>query len=181
MSTRKPNEKRALVGKARIALRLSQRELGALVGVSMRTAHRWEGGASQPDGRELGRLALAVLPTDRELAAQIAACAGTTLDALSPPEAPVAAPPPVFAAAAPMIAPRAFPPVTLLVDSILVSAGDAAEEQGIASIPRPAMRRILGAAIARTRDLGLSLEEVHGALSAGAAPRALAPRSSKGA
>jgi DNA-binding transcriptional regulator YiaG len=168
MSTRKPRLKANLVVRSRIALRLSQKELGALMGVSMRTAHRWEAGASEPDSTQLQKLALAVLPGDGDLAAELAEAGGTTLETLRPPVAPVAPPEPVGAAAAPAIAPRAFPPVILLLDSILIAAADAADEQGGAPMPRPTVRRILGAAVARARALGLSLEEVDGALRADA-------------
>ncbi len=105
MSTRKPRLKANLVVRSRIALRLSQKELGALMGVSMRTAHRWEAGTSEPDGTQLQRLALSVLPSDGNLATELAEAGGTTLETLLPPVAPVAPPEPVRAAAAPAIAP----------------------------------------------------------------------------
>jgi transcriptional regulator with XRE-family HTH domain len=164
MSTRKPGETAALVVRSRMALGLTQKELGAMFGMSSRTAHRWEGGASFPGVQELRRLACEVESRDPELAAQLAAHTGTTLDALRVAAAPVATHEAPVAVEVVPVATREFPPVGLLIDSILVAAVDAAEDVGVPAMARPALRAILGAAFGRARALGLTVEEVDEAL-----------------
>jgi DNA-binding XRE family transcriptional regulator len=164
MATRSPNETTALVVRSRMALGLTQKELGEMFGASSRTAHRWEGGASFPDVHQLRKLACAVESKDPELAAQLAVHTGTTLDAIRPVAAPAATHDAGVVAEAAPVATRAFPPVALLIDSILVAAGDAGEGAGAAAIARPALRAILGAAFGRAKALGLTVEEVDGAM-----------------
>jgi hypothetical protein len=119
-----------------------------------------------------------VFPHDASLAAQLAAEAGTTLEGLglvTPPAplppAPHPAPPPV-PAVAPGPPPRAFPPIALMVDSILLASIDAAATLG-ATGAREAVPTILRAAFSRARGLGLTTDEIDEALSSamGLAPK----------
>jgi transcriptional regulator with XRE-family HTH domain len=150
-----------LIVRARMALEMTQKQLAEMFGVSLRTANRWEGGGSYPDLEQVGQLARAVHPKDATLAGALAGEAGTTLEALglvvqkstSPPLPP--APPP-----------RAFPPIDLMVDSVILAAVDAVA--GHADSPlheRSALLDILRAAISRACRLGLTLEEVDAVLS----------------
>jgi transcriptional regulator with XRE-family HTH domain len=50
--------------RARMALGLTQKELGERLGASVRTANRWEGGQAHPDLRQIAELARAVFPKD---------------------------------------------------------------------------------------------------------------------
>lgn len=150
-----------LIVRARMALGMTQKQLAEMLGASLRTASRWEGGGSYPDHQQVGQLARAVHPKDATIAEALAGEAGTTLEALglvvrkspSPPLSP--APPP-----------RAFPPIDLMVDSVILAAADAVA--GYADSPlqeRSALLDVLRAAISRARRLGLTLEEVDAALS----------------
>jgi transcriptional regulator with XRE-family HTH domain len=145
-----------LVGRARVALGLTQRGLGEMFQVSMRTAHRWEGGQAYPGVDQVQKLARAVFPTDERLAADLAQEAGTTLQAMGLVLAPIAAP----AAAPPLLAPRPFPPIALMIDSILLAAVDAADGQTTAPVTHQAVRDILRAGFSRARGLGLTIDEV---------------------
>ncbi|MGH7435572.1 MAG: helix-turn-helix domain-containing protein [Polyangiaceae bacterium] len=186
-----PHRTTELVALSSLALRLSQKELAELCGVSHSTAHRWIGGASSPMTSHLHRLANAVYPVDPGLAAQIAEHTATTVEAVVPEAASAAEAAREAARAAAAAeasakqaaeaarinaarapAPRAFPPVGLLLDSILVAAGDAGEQQGATDVPRPALRAIVAAAFGRAKGLGLTIEEVEGALGVGATIRA---------
>ncbi len=140
---------------------MTQKQLGEMLGASLRTASRWEGGGSYPDLEQVGQLARAVHSKDVTLAGALAGEAGTTLEALglvvpkspSPPLPP--APPP-----------RAFPPIDLMVDSVILAAADAVA--GYADSPlqeRSVLLDVLRAAISRARRLGLTLEEVDAVLS----------------
>ena len=71
-----------LVVRARIALGLTQKQLGEMFHASMRTAHRWEAGEAYPDVDQVQRLARAVFPADAQLAAELAHEAGTELQAM---------------------------------------------------------------------------------------------------
>jgi DNA-binding XRE family transcriptional regulator len=157
-----------LVGRARRALSMTQRELGEMFHASMRTAHRWEGGEAYPSVEQVLKLARAVFPRDAPLAAELAQGAGTTLQAMG--LAPAPAPSPAGVAPAPP--PRPFPPVSLMVDSIVLAAVDAAE--GLTVIPSTAqiVRDILRAGFARAHGLGLTIEEVSLALEPPAAKSA---------
>jgi transcriptional regulator with XRE-family HTH domain len=145
-----------LVGRVRIALGMTQKQLGEMFQVSMRTAHRWEGGQAYPDVDQVQRLARAVFPTDKKLAADLAQEAGTTLQTMGLVPAPMA----VLAGAPPPLAPRPFPPIGLMIDSILLAAVDAADGQTTAPLTRQAVRDILRAGFSRARGLGLTIDEV---------------------
>jgi transcriptional regulator with XRE-family HTH domain len=165
------NESRALVGRARIALGLSQKELGELCGASLRSAHRWEGGASGPSRGQFVTLARAVFLVDEKLSGQLAQKGGSSLlemGLVQPPAPAVAA---VLSLPAPAAPPaRPFPPVALMIDSILVAASDGAESRGLGVVPRDALREVLHAAFARAKALGLTLDEVNEALAASDKP-----------
>jgi len=150
-----------LVVRARMALGMTQKQLAEMLGASLRTASRWEGGGSYPDHRQVGQLARAVHPKDAMLAGALAGEAGTTLEALglvvpkspSPPSPPV--PPP-----------RSFPPIELMVDSVILAAVDAIASHADSPLQeRSVLLDVLRAAISRARRLGLTLEEVDGVLS----------------
>jgi len=153
-----------LVGRARVALGLTQRGLGEMFHASMRTAHRWEGGHAHPDVDQVQALARAVFSTDARLAAELAREAGTTLQGLGLVTPSNGAP----AAASAISQPRPFPPIPLMIDSILLAAVEAAEGRATAPTPQQAVRDILRAAFARARGLGLTIEEVDDALMAAA-------------
>jgi transcriptional regulator with XRE-family HTH domain len=149
------SEIHALLGRARVALELTQAELGERFGSSRRTAARWESGQSTPSNTQLHDIVRAVHPVDAKLAAMIAAETGTTLEALgivrpAPPPLPPLPPPPL---------PRPFPPIPLLVDSIVLAAMDAFDPTS------PDVRSTLRAAFARARGMGLTVEEVDDAFS----------------
>jgi transcriptional regulator with XRE-family HTH domain len=167
-------ESRALVGRARIALGRSQKELGAMCGASLRSAHRWEGGASTPSPDQFLTLARAVFPVDEKLSGDLARRAGSSLLEMGlvqpPAPSPVAAVLPPPAPAAPPT--RPFPPVALMLDSVLVAASDGAESRGLGGMPRAALREVLRAAFARAKALGLTLDEVNGALAVSDKPAA---------
>ncbi len=128
---------RRVLGESRVGLAVR-------VGASKRTGQRWASGESFPTAIQLLELARHVLPRDRRLAADLAAKAGTTLDAIAPP------------------APPAAPPVATehLVDSVVCAAVDAS---GLASsVVRPALL----AALERARSLRLDLLAIEGSLRA---------------
>jgi transcriptional regulator with XRE-family HTH domain len=148
-----------LIGRARVALGLTQKQLGEMFHTSMRTAHRWEGGKAYPDVEQIQRLVRAVFPVDAQLAAQLAHEAGTELSAMGLVVASNDEP-----AAAPSPPSRPFPPVALMIDSILLAAVDAAQGDTGAATGRQTVRDILRAAFSRARGLGLTIEEVEQAL-----------------
>jgi transcriptional regulator with XRE-family HTH domain len=162
-----------LVIRARTGLGLTQQELADLLGISRRTVSRWDAAERLPSNPELHKIARAIFPVDAQLAAAIAAEGGTTVEALglarrADPPAPAPTPVPAPASerpAPPAPPPRPFPPVALMVDSIVLSAVEAAESQAASLPERDAIRGVLRAAFARARGLGLTLDEVHGALS----------------
>jgi transcriptional regulator with XRE-family HTH domain len=155
-----------LVCRARIVLDLTQRELGTRFGVSHRTASRWEAGRSHPGLEEIHAMARAVHARDPSLAAALASEGGTTLEALG-----LVAPPSGSAGGAPAAPPpRPFPPIALMIDSILLAAMDVAELHENAVLDREGVRRVLHAAFQRARGLGLTVDEVDQALNAAGAP-----------
>ena len=134
-----------LLGRARIALGSTQRDLGNALGASQRTVARWEAGGSTPTIDGVRRLAALVYPHDKPLAAEIAAAASATLEGLGlvEPPAPAAAPP---------------LPASIIVDAVVCSAADA-----LKVVPE-AVRPALLAAFRRARELRLSYEQVEEAL-----------------
>jgi transcriptional regulator with XRE-family HTH domain len=134
---------------AQRALNLSQRQLAESLGLSVRTMGRWQAGRTSPHLDLLKKLAAMVHPHDAALASALAVEAGTTLEALGlvarRAEAPQAPPA------------RAFPPVALIVDSVVHAATEAQRTEA-------PMREVLRAAFERARGIGLSIDEVCAAL-----------------
>lgn len=156
-----------LVARYVSVLGLSQKELGEKFDLSLRTAHRWTRGESLPDLGQVMRMAREVFPRDSVLAAALAEEAGTTLEALG-----LTAPAPPAALAAPVVVvapqgppPREFPPIELLVDSIVLAAMDVAPSDGSATW-RTLVPTMLRAAFTRARGLGVSIVEVDDAFGA---------------
>jgi hypothetical protein len=153
-----------LLMKVKHALGLSARDLGKVIGVSRRTmTRRWVPSLTL-NRDELLELSRAVFPADRDLAAQAATAASTTLEELglvprpeplpsepsppTPPPAPVAPPP----------EPKPLPPDPRLVDSVVCVAAD------LLSVPPQAVRSVLYAAFRRAREVGLDVAMVEAAL-----------------
>jgi hypothetical protein len=129
-----------LLVKARYALNIgSQGALGQLLGSSRRSGERWARGQARPLPSQLLELARRVQATDRALAATIAARAGGKLDEPSGPRALTMA-------------------VGDLVDVVVCAAADAM------NLPPEAVRPALRAAFHKARIVGLTVEEVEGAL-----------------
>ena len=145
-----PSTTGALFERSRAALRTTQVRLGDMLGVSRRTAQRWSDHGVP--GYGLGKLASLVYPHDTRLAAEIAAAAGTTVDALG-----LVPPPPPPAPAAPAALP---PPPDGVVDAVVCAASDAMD-----MMPRD-VRAGLHAAFARAKEIGLTVEMIERALRA---------------
>jgi transcriptional regulator with XRE-family HTH domain len=133
---------------ARFLLGLGQRQLGDLLGVSKRTVQRWDANQSHPSSVELAKLATVVDPHHGELAAKLAAEAGTTLAKLG------------LVRPEPAGAPSASPPALRHLTDVVVCAAAAA-----LNAPPPAVRPLLLAAFRRAREVGLRVEDVEKALS----------------
>jgi transcriptional regulator with XRE-family HTH domain len=137
-----PHELTALFEQARQALGTTQEDLGQRLGVSRRTAQRWA--ISGIPSYHLDGLARLVLPHDRVLAGEIAAAAGTTLEA-----AGIVQPPP----------PPPAPPDGV-VDAVVCAAAEAME-----MMPKE-IRPGLHAAFARAKEIGLTVDVIERALRA---------------
>ena len=139
-----------VLGYARQALHMSQREFGPALGVSHRTASRWDTGGSTPGESELRMLAKLLVPVDLDLATDVAAHIGETLEHLGL----VAPPPPPPVVTAPPL------PPSDLVDIVVCAVAESTD-----SSPR-ALRPMLLVAFRRARELGLTVEQVEKALGA---------------
>jgi hypothetical protein len=126
---------------------MSQSELGPALGWSHRTAVRWESGRSSPTPGALVKLASLVLQKDVELAAEVAAAAGQTLESLG-----------LVAAPAPQPAPAPRVSVDVLADAVVCAAAD------VTDLSSRTLRPILHAAVARARALDLTLDELEESL-----------------
>jgi len=165
------SEIHGLIVRARMALGLTQKELAQMFGASLRTASRWESGRSHPDLEQLRELARAVHGKDAALAEAIVLETGTTLEALGLR---------IPANAAPLPPARAFPPIALLADSVILAAVDAAATHADSPLQeRPAILDVLRAAVARARALGLTIEELGDALASCTGPRTTTPSNEK--
>jgi DNA-binding XRE family transcriptional regulator len=162
-------EVHALLGRARSLLQLSQSEMGDRFGSSRRTVSRWESGGATPGNAQIHDIVRAVHPRDAKLAAALAAETGTTLEAMGL----VRPPPPPPAPGPPSPPPRPFPPIPLVVDSMVLAAMEAFDPSS------PDVRRMLRAACARARAMGLTIEEIDDALASQNAPNA-GPKPSQG-
>ncbi|HEY8042303.1 MAG TPA: hypothetical protein VIF15_21015 [Polyangiaceae bacterium] len=150
-----------LVVRASTALGLTQQGLADLVSGSLRSSQRWTAAQAVPSAEQLRTLAVAVHAHDAGLAREIAAEAGTTLEALGlmslhpPPGPPPPSTPPAL--------------VPLLVESVVAAAAEALDAS-----PR-VMRPALLAALERAEQAGLTLADVLAVLSAPAAGLAATP------
>jgi transcriptional regulator with XRE-family HTH domain len=127
-----------LLAAARLALGVTQEELGEALGASQRTVQRWEAGSSSPSPDTMCDLARRVYPVDAGLAAQIAGSAGESLGSLG-----LAATDPAGGASKDVVR-----------DAILCVAADA---MNVA----PAVARAgLAAAFVRARALGVAAAEL---------------------
>jgi hypothetical protein len=139
---------------ARRLLRVNQRELGELLGLSSRTIQRWDkSGSFQP--YFMPELARAVHPQDPALAARIAALVGRTLEDLGiapgPAPAPaLPAPPPPHPGSV------SFSPELKahLVDAVVCAAADAL------SLPPASVRPALLAAFRKAAEVKLTIADV---------------------
>lgn len=134
-----------LLVEIRQALRCTNEELAGHAGVSRRTVQRWWAhGALLPSMYASG-LAEAVHPIDRDLAARVAAHAGTTLAALG-----LEAGQPQPSASPPRPArPQALPEQA---DSVVYAAADALD------LAPKTVRPAVAAAFAQAQRLGLTLD-----------------------
>jgi DNA-binding XRE family transcriptional regulator len=132
------------------ALGLSQVKMGERFGASRKTVSRWMSSGSTPSLDTLHEITRAVHPHNASLAASLAEEGGTTLEGLGlvAPRPPPAPPQP----------PRSFPPIALVVDSIVLAANEAHDAASVD------MRQVLRAAFGRARMLGLTVDEVDEAL-----------------
>ena len=157
-----------LVVRARRTLFMTQKEFAPVIRCSHRNVIRIENGQAALYRDDAKRLAQALFPVNRAVAAEVAARLGVTLESLgladppAPPEPapPVsAAPPPPPEPVAPAPSPAPPPPVEHLVDSIVCAAAEA-----VTTTPQ-AIRPALAAAFARAVSLGLAVDAVDSALS----------------
>jgi hypothetical protein len=133
-----PTNPRVFFELSRVALRTTQAGLGEMLGISRRTAQRWT--RHQAPASVWPQLARLVHPNDPQLAAELAAAAGTTLEALGLVDA----------------APSG--PADGVVDAVVCAAADA-----MAMVPRD-VRVGLHAAFARAKDLRVTVEMLERAL-----------------
>jgi hypothetical protein len=141
-----------LVTRAQLTLELTQRTLGELLGSSMRTAQRWAVGQATPEPDQLKQLAIAVHPHDADLATELGATIGETLESLGlviarAPE-PIAAPPP----------PPSPELAQLLVEAVVCAAAEALDAS-----PR-VVRAALVAGLERAQSARLTVEAMLDAL-----------------
>jgi hypothetical protein len=130
---------------------MTQREFGAAVGASHRTAVRWDAGHASPGPSDLRAMAALVLPHDRDLAIEIAASMHETLQSLGL-EAPPPPPP------APLPPPLPRPAAEDLVDILVCAAVEATGQ------PPAAMRPLIYRLFKRAREVGLETRDVERAL-----------------
>jgi DNA-binding XRE family transcriptional regulator len=157
--------------KARMALGLSQREIGETLGVVKRTVQRWESGGATVLPQHVATLVTAVHARDPSLAAQIARNGDTSLLELGL-ERPPPPPSPPLPAAPPLPPPLPPLPTSTLVDSIVCVAADAV------GMPPRAIRPALTAAFVRAREVRLDVGAVADSLTGddGTAKGAAMPR-----
>src|SRR5579859_7114131 len=164
MAIRPTQSVHALLGAARSALGMTQKEFGEALGVSHRTATRWDAGKAEPADFQLRTLAGLLLPVSRALAVECAAQNHESLVdlGLEKPPAPPAPPPP----------PPPPPPLPYTTDDLVDIVVCAAAEATDAS-PR-AVRQLLHVAFRRARDVGLTVQQVESALAKATAAGAIA-------
>jgi DNA-binding XRE family transcriptional regulator len=135
----------------------SQGAMGRALGASRRTGQRWERGQAHPSPSQWIALARLVYARDAALAQEVAAKAGTTVEALGlvPPPAPVPTRP---------VDPTTLPSV-VQVHSVVLAVADVMDAS-----PRQ-VRPWIYAAFARARQLGLSVETVEETLRPAEGPK----------
>jgi transcriptional regulator with XRE-family HTH domain len=161
MARRERRDIRLILGEARQALGMSQREFGPALDSSHRTAARWDTGQAVPMDHHLRRLAPLLYPRDRALAAEVADYIEETLVSLGIEQPPPPPPPPLPPAPPP--APPARPED--LVDALVLTA---VEMMGAAPAP---VRAMLHAVFKRGREVGLTMDAAEKALRAAVAAR----------
>ncbi len=144
-----------LLTRAKLALHMSQQEVGELLGFSRRTILRWEAGRNGPTIEGWHTLARHAYPINRAMAEEIARETGETLVSLGLEMPPPPDPPPPSPPQAP---PRPVPSLNDLADSVVCAAAEAA------STTPQAMRPAILAAFDRAASVGLTLDEVREAL-----------------
>jgi hypothetical protein len=142
-------------------LHLNHRELADFLGISRRTMQRVYSGGSVLGGGNLKQLAVAIHPTNPELAARVAQRASTTLQALGL----VAASPPTMAAPGAVQPVKVATPHPRLADSVVYVAAD------ILDLAPRAVRPAMLAAFRRAHELGLTVEMITAALEDAAPPK----------
>jgi transcriptional regulator with XRE-family HTH domain len=150
---------RLILGEARTALGMTQREFGEAVRASHRSAVRWEAGQATPAEHQLRTLAALLYPTHRELAREVASLVFETLESLGleappPPLAPAPPLPPLPAPAPPPFVPRDED----LVDVVVCAAVEATGQSPAA------LRPLIYKLFKRAREVGLSTLAVEKAL-----------------
>ncbi len=137
---------------ARVALGTTQEGLGAMLGVSRRTAQRWAN--SGVPATSLPDLARVVHPRAPDLAREIATHMGVTLEGLG------IAPPPAPADLAPQLpAPLPLPPPPRPLPDGVVDAVVCAAAEAMSLMPAQ-VRPGLYAAFARAKEIGLEVDVV---------------------
>jgi transcriptional regulator with XRE-family HTH domain len=145
MAKRTQRPIRLILGEARRALGMSQREFGYAVGSSHRTAARWDAGRSTPGMDNLLALARLLYPEHRELAIEVADAADETLESLG------------LEAPGPSQSSAPCRPEDL-VDIVVLAA---VEQTGA---PVAAARGVVHAVFKRAGEIGMSVEAVEKAL-----------------
>jgi transcriptional regulator with XRE-family HTH domain len=153
--SRMPRSLPALLYQSRRLLDVgSQGEFGELLGSSQRSGQRWERGEALPTPEQLDKLAALVFPNNKDLAVEIAAATGKTIEQLGLVRA-APAPAPATAVAPP----RPLPDPIHIVDTVVCAAAEAIQ------IMPDAIRPALRAAFRRAHLAGLTVEAVDRALS----------------
>ena len=126
-------------------LRLNQRTLGELLGISARTVQRWGSRRSEPAPHSWHGMARAVHPVDAQLAGRLAEAGGSSLAALGLAEAPQAVP-------------SGAHDLRHLADGVVCAAAESIDLS-----PR-IVRTALLAAFRRAREMRLTVEDMESAL-----------------
>jgi hypothetical protein len=153
------------------AMGKTQAGLGEALGVARRTAQRWA--QNGVPSYHMPELAKVVHPHDANLAAEIAAAVGTTLEALGlvvPAAVPSLEPAPALvheataAASAASAAKPESPPAPAMPDAVVDAVVCAAAE--VMNLPPREVRAGLHAAFASAKEIGLTVDAVERALRA---------------
>lgn len=152
-----PRSPAALFELSRVALGTTQVGLGRMFGVARRTAQRWSD--TGVPFYHVPKLAMLVHPHDPELAAEIAASVGTTLEALGLVKPPPPVVPLVEALPAPTAPPSPAPPVPPPLPPEVAEAVVCACAEAMDLSPR-AVRPGLHAAFAIAAQMGLDVQSV---------------------